>query len=190
MARQMPFDVFVGRKLQKWKQRATEHNLDLVDAAGVSPIEEMIYFWNGYKRMPADRLEISLQKLGWSESSSNIAWAKDSVDEHAIFALLSATVLRNLKRTDEAREIMKKDIISRDRAELKGGLKDNWTCPVAHYEMGVTYWFDYLDSGMQSDLENCQQWLDKAAAWEAYDLDARYVLPQRNLQLSSSLTLV
>jgi hypothetical protein len=173
MARQLPFDVFVGRKLQKWQQRADDHNLDFVDAVGVSPIEEMIYFWNGFKKMPSDRLEESLEKLTWSESTGKIPWTEDTVDEHAIQAVLKATILRNLGRTEEARDIMEKKILSKDKSMFKGGLKDNWTCPVAHYEMGVNYWFDYHKSSKQSDLSSCIEWLDKAAAWESYDLDAR-----------------
>jgi hypothetical protein len=176
MARQLPFDVFVGRKLQKWQQRAKDYNLDLADAVGVSPIEEMIYFWNGFKKMPTIRLEESLQKLSWSESSSKVPWTEDSVDEHAIQAVLKATILRNLGRTTEARETMQTHVLSRDKSEFKGGFKDNWTCPVAHYEMGVNYWFDYLKSSEQTDLSSCIDWLDKAASWESYDLDARYVV--------------
>src|ERR1700761_671052 len=127
LARQLPFDVFVGRKLQKWQQRAKDNNLDLVDAVGVSPIEEMIYFWNGFKKMPTQKLEESLQKLAWSETTSKIPWDKDTVDEYAIQAVLKATVLRNLGRTVEAREVMQKHILSKEKSELKGGLKDNWT---------------------------------------------------------------
>jgi hypothetical protein len=175
MSRQMPFDVFVGRKLQKWQERAQVHNIDFVDAIGVSPIEEMIYFWNGFKRMSNTDLEMSFQKLTWSETSAHIPLAEDTLDELAISAILKATVMRNLRKTEEAREIMTQHIISQDRAELKGGLKDNWTCPVAHYEMGVTHWFDFLRSGERSSLDSSLEWLDKAAAWESYDLDARYV---------------
>jgi hypothetical protein len=173
MARQLPFDVFVNRKIQKWEQRAATHKVDFVDAVGVSPIEEMIYFWNGFKRMGPEDLEVSLEKLAWSTSSTKIPWQDDSADEHAVHALLQAAVLRNLGRTTEAKTLLEKEVLSRDRLELKGGVKDNWACPVAHYEMGVNYWVEYGLSGQEKDLVESQAWLDKAATWEAYDMDTR-----------------
>lgn len=176
MARQLPFDVFVGRKIQKWEQRAKDHDVDLVDAVGVSPVEEMIYFWNGFKQMQPDELKLSLRSLALTESRKKIPWEDDAVDEHAIHAVIKAAVLRNLKMTAEARKILADNVFAHDKSLLKGGLKDNWTCPVAHYEHGVTHWADYLESGELTDLEECQSWLAKSAAWETYDLDARYVL--------------
>jgi hypothetical protein len=173
MARQMPFDVFVGRKVAKWEQRATESNIDLVDAVGVSPIVEMIYFWNGFKRMLPDDLETSIEKLDWSKEHAKIPLEKDTDDERAIYAVLKAVVLRNLGKTEEARSLLKTDVVEKDRNVLKGGFKDNWTCPVAHYEMGVTYWRDYEKSMSEQDLVDSASWLEKTAGWESYDLDAR-----------------
>jgi hypothetical protein len=173
MARQMPFDVFVGRKVQKWEQRAAENSLDVVDAAGVSPVVEMIYFWNGFKRMQPPHLEVSLKKLDWSKDHAKIPWDKDTEDERAIYAVLRGVALRNLGRTEEARSLFKAHVIEKDRNALKGGIKDNWTCPVAHYETGVTYWVDYDSSKSEQDLIDSASWLEKTAAWESYDLDAR-----------------
>lgn len=44
MGRQLPFDTFVVRKIQKWEGKATTFQCEFVDAIGVSPLEEMIFF--------------------------------------------------------------------------------------------------------------------------------------------------
>lgn len=174
MAKQLPFDVFVDRKIKKWDQRAKDFGCDFIDAIGVSPINEMTYFWNGYKRMQPKDLELSLAKLDWSTSEANPLWAKEDLDEHAILAVLKAVILRNMKKPEEAREVLEKEILSYEWAKFKGGMKDNWTSPVGHYEMSVCYWNDYCESQDVADLEKSTKWLQKCAAWEAYDLDARY----------------
>jgi tetratricopeptide (TPR) repeat protein len=172
MGRQLPFDAFVSRKIQKWEQRAKEWNCDFIDAVGVAPMEEMIYFWNGYKRMRSEHLEVSMKKLDWSTSEANPYWSKESLDEQAILKLLRAVVLRNLDRREEARLVLQ-EVLAHQWHEFKGGLKDNWTLPVAHYEMAVTYWKDYCEDGNTTSLNEAKKWLDKASGWEAYDLDAR-----------------
>lgn len=175
MAKQLPFDVFVDRKIKKWEQRAKDFGCDFIDAIGVSPINEMTYFWNGYKRMQPKDLELSLAKLEWSTSDANPLWEKEALDEHAILAVLKAGILRNMAKPGEAREVLEKEVLNHEWVEFKGGLKDNWTAPVAHYEMSVGYWNDYCEKADMADLENTSKWLQKCAAWEAYDLDARYV---------------
>jgi hypothetical protein len=140
MARQLPFDLFVSRKIKKWTARATAWNCDFVDAIGVSPNEEMVFFWNGFKRMTAAQLEHSLRNLAWSEDpTQNPHWKKESLDEHAILAVLRASIYRNMRRHEEAKVLLK-EVLCHDKALFKGPDKDDWTAPTAHYEMGVNLW--------------------------------------------------
>lgn len=174
MARQLPFDSFVVRKINKWEQRAHERNIEFIDAIGVSPIEEMIYLWNGHKRMNPSQLEASLGALAWSESSP--AWARETSDERGIHSFVRAVVFRNLDEWDKATELLKTGILRIDKTELKGGLKDDWIAPAAHYEMGVICWMRRKGPGIDQErswVKECETWVEKAAKWESYELDAR-----------------
>ncbi|KAF2447415.1 hypothetical protein P171DRAFT_482156 [Karstenula rhodostoma CBS 690.94] len=177
MARQLPFDVFVTRKIAKWQDRATEWNCALVDAIGVSPLEETIYFWNGYKRMRDTHLDVSLANLAWSESPSNPHWARESLDEKAILALLRAACLRSKGQTSEAKQVLQRDIIAHDRALFRGQNRDTWTAPCARYEMAACIWREADAEGRPEQhgemLEACKRYLVEVSAWESYDLDAR-----------------
>ena len=186
LARQLPFDIFVVRKLSKWESRAKEWNLSLIDAIGISPVEEMIYLWNGYKRMNPAQLKVSLDTLSWSEDvSKNPTWPRESLDEKAILAVLRAGAYRNLKRWDDAKVLLKKEVIAHDKALFKGQFKDDWTAPTAHYEMGAILWGERGDIATGSSAEKgeldremvlvkeAHEWIDKAAKWEGYELDAR-----------------
>lgn len=113
MAKQLPFNVYVTRKVQKWEERAKEWDVDFIDAIGVSPIEEMIYLWNGSKRMNTSELETSLEKLDWQRT----AYPKKhqaNLDEVAIQALLTAAILRNLGRFEEAKRMLRDNILKHD----------------------------------------------------------------------------
>ncbi|KAL9104263.1 MAG: hypothetical protein Q9163_000759 [Psora crenata] len=179
MARQLPFDVYVTRKIKKWEARAHALNVPFIDAVGISPLEEMIFFWNGYKRQNRPQLEMSLERIAWSET--NPLWPQEGPDEKAVLAVLRAATLRNLGQLDEAEQTLRSLVLEVDRAELKGGLKDDWTAPAAHYEMGVICWMrraeaskEHSDGEVEEMLvKECQTWIDKAAKWESYELDTR-----------------
>ena len=181
MARQLPFDVFVTRKIQKWESRAQQWRVPFIDAIGVSPVEEMIFFWNGYKRMDQSQLDTSIERLNWSESPANTNWTREGPDEQAILAILRGATLRNLSRWDEAKTILRAGVLNVDKIELKGGLKDDWTAPAGHYEMGVICWMQRgeatkRNAGIEVEekwVQECGSWVDKAAKWEGYTLDAR-----------------
>lgn len=119
MAKQLPFDVYVTRKVQKWAEREKEWKIDLVDTIGVSPIEEMIYLWNGYKKMRPEELETSLHNLEWSHATHPEKFKAD-IDEIGVQSLLRGTVLRNLGKYAEARQLLMDDLVSQDR----------YVCPV------------------------------------------------------------
>jgi hypothetical protein len=189
MARQLPFDVFVSRKIQKWEARAKEWKCDLVDAVGVSPLEEMIYFWNGYKRMRDDHLEVSLANLAWSESpANNPHWDKESVDEKSILHVLRAATLRNMNKPAEAKSVLEKEVLPVDRTLLTGNFKDNWTAPCARYEMAANIWREADVNGHPEEhpemLVQCKDWLEEVTKWGSFDLDARQVF---TVSLSLSL---
>ncbi|KAL8643948.1 MAG: hypothetical protein Q9226_008021 [Calogaya cf. arnoldii] len=177
MARQLPFDVFVTRKIQKWDARAKEWDVPFIDAVGVSPLEEMIFFFNGYRRMDESQLKTSLENLGWSDDSSrgNKQWAKEEADEKAVLAVLRATTLRNLQRWDEAASVLQENVLANPNTELKGGLRDDWTAPCARYELGVGAWMRRKQGGKEEVewVKECEGWIEKAAKWESYELDAR-----------------
>jgi hypothetical protein len=178
MAKQLPFDIFINRKISKWEARAKEWGCDLIDAIGVSPIEEMIYFWSGQRRMRNDHLQKSLDNLAWSETNENPYWAKEDLDEKGLLALLRASVLRSMGETVQAKQILQSEIIAHEKTLFKGPLKDAWTAPCARYEMAANLWKEAEKDKRPEEhkdlLEECKKWLIEVSAWESYDLDARY----------------
>ena len=203
MGRQLPFDSFVTRKIQKWTARSEAWKCSFVDAVGVSPLEEMIYFWNGYKKMSTKYLTNSLAHLSWSEDlEKNPRWSQEDLDEHSILYLLRASVLRNMRRHSDAKSLLNDKILCHEPQAFKGHLKDDWTQPTAHYEVAVNLWMertDYIrlqgalledatsEDIKRSEAERAQQnpasdkdlvseakvHVEKAKNWGSFDLDAR-----------------
>ena len=177
MAKQLPFETFVLRKVSKWQARAQQRGVALVDAVGVSPVEEMIYFWAGYRRLRPSHLADSLAALAWSDGGLDPHWRGEDVDERSILALLRATVLRTLGRTGEAKALLHREIVDAHAwEEYKGGLRDNWPAPLARYELAVNHWQEQDKPGVDrmEALRQCGVWIEKVAAWDSYDLDARF----------------
>ncbi|KAK0107119.1 Mitochondrial outer membrane protein iml2 [Cadophora gregata] len=173
MAKRLPFDVFVRRKIEKWEHKATALSIDLIDAVGVSPIQEITYFYGGHRRMRQPQLEDSLSALEWSSMMSH--WEDESLDERAIQTLLRANIYTTMGDLLTARTLLQDEILCHSKAAFKGPLKDDWTCPCAHYEMAVICWIEGRENGSSSTerLKECAKWLNDVSAWESYDLDAR-----------------
>lgn len=174
MGKQLPFDMYITRKVQKWEERVKAWNVDLVDAVGVSPLAEMVYFWGGPKKQNPVELQKSLDILQW-ERATNPEKLKDDLDETGIQAVLRAAFLKNMGRYDEARELLKTEILNHDRNEFKGHLKDDWCCPSAHYEMACLAWLEKDIEGADHTAKvlECEEWLENTQKWEQYILDTR-----------------
>jgi len=192
MSKQLPFDMYIVRKVAKWEERVKDWKVDLVDAIGVSPLAEMIYFWGGPKKQDAALLQKTLDILKW-ERVSHTEKFKEDLDETAIHAVLRASALRNLGRYDESRDLLTNQVLNHDKCvllapfsyhkwltscghEFKGHLKDDWTCPSAHYDMACLAWNEKDLDGVDhtAKVNDCQQWLEKVHKWgEQYILDSR-----------------
>ncbi|KAK8186831.1 mitochondrial outer membrane protein iml2 [Phyllosticta paracitricarpa] len=195
MARQLPFDLFVARKLAKWQARAAARGVSLIDAVGVSPIEEMIYFWNGYKRMGDRHLSDSMEALRWSCLSDMPDSTSEPIDERALHALLTAVALRARGHIDAAKDRLRDGVLCYDWTALKalGREADTWVLPAAIYEMAACLWVENEilrkkkgpatvgpvgeDPQEKERLKECGRWVEKVAKWgEGYDLDSRFGL--------------
>jgi hypothetical protein len=114
MSKQLPFDMYIVRKVQKWEERVKAWNVDLVDAVGVSPLAEMVYFWGGPKKQNSALLQKTLNILKW-ERVSHAEKFQEDLDEMAIVAVLRASVLRNLGKYDEARDLLTSQVLNHDK---------------------------------------------------------------------------
>lgn len=117
MSRKLPIETFIQNRLDKWQARAKKHNLDLVDAIAISPALEMVYLWNGQKRMNPKYVERALANLKWERctvSPEVLGHIKKEVDEVAIWAICTASVTKALGNWDEARALLEEHIIKHD----------------------------------------------------------------------------
>ncbi|KAI0485047.1 breast cancer protein [Xylariaceae sp. FL0804] len=196
MSKPLPFEEFVSRKIKKWEERSKALGIDLVDVVGASPTQEMVYLWNGVKRMAPPELEKANAALSWdcltapAEAQSKI---RAEPDEQAVHDVCSASIFRALGQFKQARSLLE-EVLQMDKLALKGPLRDDYALPAAHYEMAVLSWMEMRqqteagaaagagtaaasgtdESWMKKKIDECESWLDKVSKWEAYVLDARF----------------
>ena len=121
----MPFEQFVLRKLARWEERADALGISLAEAAGVCPSIEMIYLFNGCRKMRDVDLQGALARLDWDRltapSDAARQGIRDEPDEQAARDICAAALLRNLGRYAEAREKVQ-GVLNMDRYALSFSL--------------------------------------------------------------------
>ncbi|KHN94118.1 Outer membrane protein, IML2, mitochondrial/Tetratricopeptide repeat protein 39 [Metarhizium album ARSEF 1941] len=186
MARQLPLEAFIQRKLQKWEEQARAHGVDLADAIGPSPAVEMCYFWNGQKRMSEEQVGEAIAHLGWERCTADadvVSALRRERDDVAVWAIGMAALLRAQGKMDDAAKILQDNVLAYDGSVFKGTHKDDYVLPVATYELAVIAWTQCCNppagtadevAGYRREKANqCQEHLEKVKAWETFVLDAR-----------------
>ena len=182
MARQLPFDVFITRKLAKWEARSKARGCTLVEAIGVSPAIEMAYFWSGLRRMRPEQIQACLDRLSWSENTATYPhWTDEPADEKAVLGLLRASCQRFLPDIDQAQKTLETEVFSHDLHQLKAcEHADTWPLPTGHYENAVCYWNKAGgEGGDKALIQKCSDELTKVENWESFELEARIGLKVR-----------
>ncbi|KFG77782.1 hypothetical protein MANI_020202 [Metarhizium anisopliae] len=186
MARQLPLETFLQRKVHKWEEQAKALGVDLADAVGPSPAMEICYFWNGQKRMSDEQLDRAMAHLRWERCTAGadvVSALRQGKDDVAVWAIGTAALLQAQGKMDEAAKVLEDNVLVHDRAAFKGGHKDDYVLPVATYELGVIAWTqccnppegtaDEVASYRRQKANQCQEHLEKVKAWETFVLDAR-----------------
>lgn len=118
MARQLPLETFLQKKIERWEARAKQHDIDLADAIGPSPAIEMAYMWNGGKRMNEEEVDRALKNLHWDRCTAKeevLNEMKNEPDEIGVWALCTASVTKAVGKWEEARSILEENVMKHDK---------------------------------------------------------------------------
>lgn len=166
--KQMPFDKFVLRKTKQIETRQQKTKLPYNECVGTSLIHELVYFWNGYNRMPSKDVELLLRLLKFS--AGPLALFEETMDEAMIRRFYESICLRKLGNVVTGFEVLQKEII------LKFATLDVPGCtvkfskttyspylyPTSMYEAAIFAWMKCYKTDAVRAVKESLAWLKKA----------------------------
>ena len=175
MAKNLPFDRFMSRKVAMFQNIAKKHNIeDPLDCIPISPVNELTYLYDGYTRMYEKNLLNSLKMV---TEYKNPAIELQLEDQETIKEFLTAVIYRRIGKIAEGCEILDQKIIPKIiQSENNGKVKfyklkdDPWLYPSALYERALFNWKLEDVKG----LKDCKDWLQKSLDFAGdYELSSR-----------------
>lgn len=174
MSKILPLDRFLLRKVDQFKKfQSIIKSSDPLDSIGVSPVHELIYFYNGYNRMTMKELNLSLKSL---TEYRNPTIDLQNPDQELIKDLLTSLVLRRTGKIEEGCKILDTQVlpqlftIQNDKVKYIKKTEDPWVYPTAFYERAL---FSWKLKGMNG-LHEAHEWLIRAQNYQDdYELSTR-----------------
>ncbi|EPY49192.1 eukaryotic protein [Schizosaccharomyces cryophilus OY26] len=141
-----PLDIHIRRKVKKLADRRASvgNQGGLAEYVGFSPLYQLVYVWNGFRRMNAEELSrFDVERVQpWQDQDDDICQA-----------LVKATLWRNTGKLDESIKVLQKICQVTKTTEC-------WAVAFAHYEMAVALF--ETDSTSKNSLKECDSYLKAA----------------------------
>ncbi|OBA23306.1 hypothetical protein METBIDRAFT_49947 [Metschnikowia bicuspidata var. bicuspidata NRRL YB-4993] len=169
LGKQMPFDKFVLRKTKQILSRMKAYpRLLYIECVGTSLILELIYFWNGYSRMDAEKLKQLIRMLDFSIGPH--AKFPETTDEAMIRQLFQSIALRQSGKVNEGLNLLDTQVISKyvtqDSANLPFKFRkltySPYLYPTALHERASFAWKLQFQSDTRRAVTESSAWLKKA----------------------------
>ena len=164
----MPFDNLVLRKTKQIEARQKSTKLPYIDCVGTSLIHELVYFWNGYNRMPKKDVELLHRMLKYVIGPH--AKFEETADEAMIRNFFVSICLRKLGRLKDSINVLEKEVISKyvildvpgSPVKFTRMTYSPYLYPTAIYERAITEWIKLYKTDTALAVKESLSWLKKA----------------------------
>ncbi|WPK24574.1 hypothetical protein PUMCH_001853 [Australozyma saopauloensis] len=166
--KQMPFDKFVLRKTKQIETRQQTTKLLYIECVGTSLIHELVYFWNGYNRMPTKDVELSNRMLKFSAGPH--AKFEETMDEAMTRIFFQSVCLGKLGNVQAGIDLLETEVMSKYITQDVPGTPLKFTkmtyspylYPTALYERAIFAWKQDYQTNSAHAIQESLSWLKKA----------------------------